>query len=188
MKSEYNVFEPAGFMGKFIIACPEWIKNERVKKIYSVSGCISRDFADYIKYWLHNKFWFFNEIKQIQEICDKEAIDFRSLDILFYEVYYFQFFEERKSWETIIFEDSFKTEIQIPRSLEFLGHDIVSYYAGSAHECSVLSCNGLADEFEVNEHCLITDFDLTKSLVERLQHCEPGPYRIIRVNKANLAA
>jgi predicted nicotinamide N-methyase len=41
---------PAGYMAKHIAIRPEWLKAERVVDIYSVSNCVSEDFADYIKY------------------------------------------------------------------------------------------------------------------------------------------
>jgi len=45
---------PAGGMAKRVVARPDWLHAERVSSIYSVSGCISEDFADYINFWKHN--------------------------------------------------------------------------------------------------------------------------------------
>ena len=44
----------------------QWIKAERVSDIYSVSGCVSKNFADYINYWKHNGYWFFDSPRIIQ--------------------------------------------------------------------------------------------------------------------------
>ena len=57
-------------------------------------------------------------------------------------------------------------------------------------ECSPLSCNGLADEREVNRHCL---FDEGESALRFAFECvdlgsEPGPYYLVRVDLLNNAA
>jgi len=42
---------PAGYMAKRVVARPDWLPAERVSSIYSVSGCVSENFADYINFW-----------------------------------------------------------------------------------------------------------------------------------------
>ncbi len=51
---------PIGYMYKTISAKPEWLKSTQVKDIYSVSSCLSKDFTDWVNYWKHNGYWFFN--------------------------------------------------------------------------------------------------------------------------------
>ncbi len=41
-------------MAKRVSKRPDWLKAPQVIDIYSVSGCISKNFADYINYWRHN--------------------------------------------------------------------------------------------------------------------------------------
>ena len=41
---------PAGYMAKNVVSKPDWLKANGVEDLYSVSGCISKDFADYIKF------------------------------------------------------------------------------------------------------------------------------------------
>jgi hypothetical protein len=36
---------PAGYMAKRVVVLPEWLPADRVSSIYSVSGCISQNFA-----------------------------------------------------------------------------------------------------------------------------------------------
>ena len=45
---------PAGYMAKRIESRPDWLKSDGVKDLYSLSGCISKYFCDYIPYWKHN--------------------------------------------------------------------------------------------------------------------------------------
>jgi hypothetical protein len=51
---------PAGYMAKRVYKRPDWLKAPHVAEIYSVSGRISEDFADYINYWKHNGYWYFD--------------------------------------------------------------------------------------------------------------------------------
>ncbi len=51
---------PIGYMAKIVATKPDWLKNIDVVDIYSVSGCISSDFADYINYWKRNGYCFFD--------------------------------------------------------------------------------------------------------------------------------
>jgi hypothetical protein len=39
---------PVGYMAKRVSKKPDWIGAIRVVDIHSVSGCVSKDFADYI--------------------------------------------------------------------------------------------------------------------------------------------
>jgi hypothetical protein len=45
---------PVGYMAKRVHKRPDWLQAPHVVDIFSVSGCISEDFADYINYWKHN--------------------------------------------------------------------------------------------------------------------------------------
>lgn len=48
---------PIGYMAKHVVKKPDWLQTNQVEDIYSVSNCISDDFADYINYWQHNGYW-----------------------------------------------------------------------------------------------------------------------------------
>ena len=63
---------PAGYMAKRVHKKADWLEAAGVTDIYSMSGCISPDFADYIDYWKHNGFWLFNSTELIREIATKE--------------------------------------------------------------------------------------------------------------------
>jgi hypothetical protein len=39
---------PVGYMAKRVFKKPDWLQATQVVDIYSVSGCISQDFADYL--------------------------------------------------------------------------------------------------------------------------------------------
>ena len=174
----------AGYMYKKIVTKPEWLRCENVTKIYAVSNCASKDFTDYIPHWKHNKYWFFNDPGDMDIIIDEQKIT-EEFELLFYELYEKEFDEEQQAWQEIMAEESFGYQVRSPDQKEFLGFDIVSYSVGTLHECSPLSCNWLCQEVEVNEYCLLDDLDDAVELAESLNEnkAEPGPYRIIAVNR-----
>jgi hypothetical protein len=140
---------PAGYMYKQIVAQPEWLNCTNVIKIYSVSGCVSKDFADYIPYWKHNKYWFFNNLDDMDNIINEQKIT-NEFELLFYELYEKEFDEEEQAWEEFQGEGSFGYDVKSPAHKDFLGFDIVSYSVGTSHDCSPLSCNWLCREADVN--------------------------------------
>lgn len=150
---------PVGYMAKRIAPKPDWLKSERVKDIYSVSSCTSEDFCDYINYCKHNGYWLFDSPEMIRDVAKENDIDLNGTEIFYYEVYELQSYEDEPIWEEFLPESSFQTKIVPPDSKQLMGYDIVSFAAGNVPECSYLSCNHMAEEIEVNEHCLIGTFE-----------------------------
>ena len=173
----------AGYMYKRI-ALAEWLNCQNVTAIYAVSNCISKDFTNYVPYWKHNKYWFFNTPEDMDAILQEQKIP-NEFELLFYEVYEKEFDEEEQTWQEITGEESFGYDVKSPAHEDFLGYDIVSYSVGTKHECSPLSCNYLCQEVEVNEYCLLDDLNDAIKMTESLNEnkAEPGPYRIIAVSR-----
>jgi hypothetical protein len=69
---------PAGFMAKRVVAMREWLPQ--VSSIYSVSGCISTDFADYIQFWGHDGYWLFDSPEVIVDLARRNTIDLAGND------------------------------------------------------------------------------------------------------------
>ena len=82
---------PIGYMAKRVSVRPAWIKAERVADIYSVSGCVSKNFADYINYWKHNGYWFFDSPEIILQLAQQNSIDLTETSLFFYEVHELEF-------------------------------------------------------------------------------------------------
>ena len=53
---ESTMMVPGGYIVKRVVSKPDWLKANGVEDIYAVSGCISKDFTDYIKLWKHNSY------------------------------------------------------------------------------------------------------------------------------------
>ncbi len=90
-----------------------------------------------------------------------------------------QVYDEAKTqWISYGPEPSFKTTVHIPEHKVLPGFDVVNSVCCNSPECSLLSCNALAEELQTNAHCLLPEVETAKSLLEagRFNNAEPGPY------------
>ena len=174
---------PVGYMAKKVVARPEWLSSENIADIYSVSNCASDAFADYIKFWKHNGYWFFDSPSVVEEVAASESIDLTGTTMFYYEMYEQQFDRFEREWSDVVPESSFATHVLVPNKKRLEGFDVVTYSGGTSPQCSPLSCNSLADEVEVNRHCLLSSFEAAKHLIESglLEGCSPGPAGIVAV-------
>ncbi|PIQ24067.1 hypothetical protein COW36_05575 [bacterium (Candidatus Blackallbacteria) CG17_big_fil_post_rev_8_21_14_2_50_48_46] len=174
---------PIGYMAKRVLLRPDWLKTTRVTEIYSVSPCLSPNFADFIPYWQHNGWWFFDSPKIIKDLAQAQAIDLTETTLFYYEAYPLQANTETGVWESFAPEPSFKTELQVPQQKQLRGFDLVSFNCQTSPECSYLSCNQMADQIQVNSFCLLESLESAKNLLKSgaFKNCEPGPCRIFAV-------
>lgn len=174
---------PAGYMAKRISNRPDWLEASGVADVYSVSNCISNNFADYINYWKHNEYWLFDSPEIIQQVAKEHSIDLTGIKLFYYEVYELEFHEDDGEWHAFKAEPSFETNILEPRSKHLEGYDVVTFSAGTSPECSPLSCNLLAKDLRTNQHCLLDSFEEARQYLEQgiFNNSEPGPYRIYAV-------
>src|SRR4051794_20042771 len=108
-----NSMIPVGYMAKWILNRPKGLENTDIVDIYSVSGCISKDFADYIQFWKHNGYWFFDTPRIIQQTAKEHSIDLTGTTLFYYDVYNLEF-HEGNEWKSFEPEDSFTTDIEKP--------------------------------------------------------------------------
>ena len=87
---------PLGYLYKRVAARPDWIKARHVSDIYSLSGCVSGNFADYINYWKHNGFWLFDSPKVIESLATEHSISLEGLKLFYYEAHVKEFEEEHQ--------------------------------------------------------------------------------------------
>jgi hypothetical protein len=176
---------PIGYLYKRVAPRPDWFKAPGVDDIYSLSGCISRDFADYIHYWKHNGFWLFDSPSIIRSLAVEHAISLEGATLFYYEAYELEY--DETEWRPFEPEASFVTNVLLPREKTLEGYDAASFYAGASPECSPLSCNGVAVTVPTNRHCLFRSFEEAMAAIESnvFEGGEPGPYRIIAVYTVN---
>jgi hypothetical protein len=172
---------PAGYMAKYVSPKPDGLKATQVVDIFSVSSCVSKDFADYIKYWKHNGHWLFDSPEIIQRVAIENSIDLEGTMMFYYEVYEREFGDE--GWRPFEIENSFPINVIQPSRMQLEGFDVVTFSVRTSPECSPLSCNNLADEVGTNEHCLLTSFEKAERALNDgvFKNSEPGPYRIFSV-------
>lgn len=173
---------PAGYMAKYVHTRPHWLDAPHVIDIYSVSNCQSEDFADYIPYWKHNGFWFFDSPEIIRIVARENSIQLEGTSLFYYEAYEMEF--DGHSWQSFSPEASFPTNVRLPPRKHLEGFDVVNFTARTSPECSGLSCSGLARDLPTNAHCLFASFEEAEMQVSRgaFNESEPGPYRILSVS------
>jgi hypothetical protein len=170
-------------MYKKVAIRPEWLKAGDMLDVYSLSNCISENFADYTNYWKHNGYWLFDSPVVLEELAANEGIDLSDSRLFYYEAYQLEFDEDSSEWTSFSPEPSFGTNVRVPTDKHLEGFDVATFSQHNLPECSPLSCNLLADEILVNEHCLFRSFAEAREAIERglFNNCEPGPFRIIAV-------
>jgi len=173
-----------GYMAKRIVDRPDWLDVPSVQDVYAVSDCISTDFTDYINFWAHNGFWFFDEPSLITRLCTEHGVLLDDLTFVYYQAHPQQFDTVGHSWHDFGPDPGSKTDVSPPTKPSLLGYDIVCYSMQNAPECSPLSCNHVASDVQVNSHCLIDTLDHAIECLETgvFDNAEPGPMRIIAVN------
>ena len=172
---------PAGYLAKRVARKPEFLKAPDVVDIFSVSNCVSADFAEYIQYWEHNSHWLFDSPEIIRRIAAKHSIALEDTSLFYYEVFELEYHE--RSWLPAAVGSSPLAHVSLPEHKRLEGFDVVTFFARNAPECSPLSCNSMAEEVATNSHCLFATFDEAQSSLNAgiFDDSEPGPYRIFAV-------
>jgi hypothetical protein len=178
---------PVGYMAKRVELIPDWIKSTAAKEVHSVSNCVSHDFTNYIDYWKHNGYWFFDEIETIREIATENSIDMTNASYFYYEAYELQYLDDERLWVPLPTDLPFPVNVKAPSIKELEGYDVVTYSVGTSPECSPLSCNNVAEKVIVNRHCLLATLEDAKTFIETgaFDNTEPGPFRIFAVYAVN---
>jgi hypothetical protein len=168
-------------MAKCVAKNPERLKAPQVTDIFSVSNCVSENFADYINYWKHNGYWLFDSPEVIQTLARDNTIDLEGTALFYYEAHEQEF--DGVSWKPFAADPSFPTNIVPPQRKRLAGFDVVTFSNRTNPQCSPLSCNSLANELVTNAQCLFSTFEEAKKNVDTgvFNNSEPGPYRIFAV-------
>lgn len=169
-------------MAKQVALRPEWLAGAHITDVYSMSGHISHDFADYIGYWKHNGHWLFDSPDVIRQVAQDHSIDLAQTNLFYYEIYELEYDGDTGQWLAVQTQD-FETHVSLPDSMQLAGYDVVTFSARTSPECSPLSCNRLANEIATNEHCLFFSLNDARDALEqgKFKHAEPGPFRIFAV-------
>jgi len=72
-------------MAKRVQKRPDWLQAAHVVDIFSVSGCVSEDFADYIGYGKHNGYSFFDSPEIIKCVAKENSIELDGTSLFYYD-------------------------------------------------------------------------------------------------------
>ena len=177
-----------GYMYKNVRIRPDWIKNNSVNDIYSVSNCVSEDFDDWLDEWKHNGYCLFDSPEIMESIAEKKGIDMSQMKLFFYKASAKQWGENGQELERHS-PGKPLPNVQVPKETKLEGYDVASIDEYGAGRCSPLSCNSLAETIKVNKHCLLDSYDEALRLIESgdLLGCDFEPYRIFEVHSVVLA-
>ncbi len=171
---------PAGYMAKRVQK-PQGFNLDCVTDVYSVGSCVNDNFlADYIRYWQHNSYWFFDSPDIIKRLARENSISLSETILFYYEVFEKEF--DGTNW-VVVYEAGSVSSVTQPSTKVLEGFDVVTFYGGSSPECSPLSCCAMAEELPTNVHCLFGSFDEAHDNVTNgiFTDSEPGPYRVFAV-------
>ena len=173
---------PVGYMAKRRAQTrPDWAEGTTIDEIYSVCDCVSKNFTDYVKFWKHNGYWFFDSPEIIRRLAEENGIDLRHTLLFYYEAHELEF--DGEHWHPWSCDPSFKTDVSMPSNKQLEGFDVVNFTARTTPECSTLACTSLAKELGTNSHGLFDSFERAWKKVDDgfFNDCEPGPYRVFAV-------
>lgn len=170
---------PLGYMLKKVVAPPAFVSSPDVELVYSVSACVSENFADYIPQCKHNGWWFFDEPEPLCELAAPQGAS-ETFTLFYYECHDEQYDQSMHAWTAMARATA---RVTVTDAKVLRGYDVVTFFQQTLPECSPLSCNGLAGTLPVNRFCLLDSFEQAVALIESaaFDNFEPGPLRIIAV-------
>jgi hypothetical protein len=178
---------PIGYMAKRICVPPPALGLSGIVDIYSVNDCVNDNFADYVNYWRHNGYWFFDSPEVIRQVARENAIDLEGTKLFYYEAYELEFDGQR--WKPFAPWDQMPLSVESPSDKSLEGFDVIVVWTENSPEPahSPLSCNCMARELRTNTHCLFETFVEAETNLNlgAFAGCDRGNLRIIAVYSAD---
>jgi len=175
-------FALVGYFMKRTTREKDWTLPANVLEICSVSDCMNPSPPEWMDRWVHNDLGFFNTIRDARSMIADDPAQATSPDG--YQLFAFRLLPIRfeKEHRSLLTLPSLEIE-SLPTEFVSLGFDVVSKSVSAFFECSPLSCNALAEDIRVNEHCLVDTLAEAERLAVRcaLEEPEPGPYYVMEV-------
>jgi hypothetical protein len=170
----------AGYFARRVAPRPDHLASPGVREICSVSECISSGADGWISAWRHHGLGWFNRVADaLSVVPDAERGEFR---LFAYRIHPDVFHGSGRAPRPL--PGDVHPE-PLPDGFRSIGFDSASRSSeeGLGLECSPLSCNGLAGELPVNEHCLFPSLDAAIAGAQRFaaEQPEPGDYYVVEV-------
>jgi hypothetical protein len=173
-----------GYLPKKATPLPEGYDLPGVVEIASISVCIAPAPEDWIQSYAFNALGFFDELGLAESVIPEA-------DRSQFDIYAYEFHDERFARGLVEAWAMPPLDCQPPGAdFQPLGFDVVSKSVTDFFECSPLSCNGEAQTFRANAHCLFDGFDEAVAAAQAFSkdEPEPGPYYIARVLRRRRAS
>ena len=167
-----------GFLPKFVMTAPDWLKCPAVHDVCSISSCVSPPPLGRIDRWLHNDVWLYDTPQLARQVMDAS----RPYTVFAYRLSVVRFVDgQAEDWAW----SSATARLDLPAGYRSLGFDVAGKLFDSiaGFGCSPLSCNRMASEYPVNAHCLLDDLEEAFAAAERfsIEKPEPGTYFVAEV-------
>lgn len=186
---------PAGYLLKRLAPPPEWLATGpgHIKDVCSVSDCVNDNVVDVQGAWQHNGFGLANNPDVLVSLAADAGTDVSDAALLYFTAYDRE--QESDGWtfdpanwraRLPASSAAVADDVRVPTSgaSTLLGYDVVVF--GDFLEHSPLSCNSIAKELHVNEHCLFASLDEAVAAIDAGAFgngCEDGVYTIFGVHR-----
>jgi hypothetical protein len=187
----------AGYLLKRVVPPPGWLDNgpSHIKDVSSVADCVNDNVVDVQEAWQHNSFGLANTPNILKSLAAEKGLDTEGAVLFYYTAY------ERElpsdGWTFDASEWRARTPApssSVPDAVEhpsedettLLGYDVVVFEDYLSH--SPLSCNSVANELPVNEHCLLDDLEGAVRAIDTGAFgggCEEGVYTVFSVHRVD---
>ena len=168
-----------GYFPKLIAPKADGFSVRGVREVCSVGNCIAKPPDGWIEHWLHNELGWFNTLADARRIIPPGIDAYRLFAYRLYPRVFVEGLEAPLEVPADVRPEA------IPPSFSCIGFDAANKSMPSVLglECSPLSCNGLAAELPVNDHCLFRSLDEALAGARRfsLGGAEPGDYYVVQV-------
>jgi len=184
---EMNLSEPIflGFLPKKIVPCPEWLDVPHIKQNCSAGQYVSARPPNMMDRWDFNRAGLYNDFESAFDAIPSGEKE--KYEIFVYKAYPIEL-DKDGIHEIDILEHLHWRPVEInpePDLTSFyrIGYDIVEGIRCLSFGHSPLSVNGLAEDFKVNELCLIDDLHYAIEAGVKFEElgAEAPPYNLFEV-------
>ncbi|QZP07709.1 hypothetical protein [Caenibius sp. WL] len=186
---------PAGYLLKHVSPPPGWLTAglKHIKDVCSVADCVNDNVIDVQGVWLHNSFGLANNPDVIGTLAVEGGADVNKTTLFYYTAYELELESDGWNFDATCWRprsparsaavDDNVLPPAAPSAVSLLGYDVVVF--GDFLEHSPLSCNAVAEQLPVNEHCLMNTLEEAVAAIDQGAFgggCEEGTYTIFGVH------
>ncbi len=184
---------PAGYLLKRIGPPPGWLEitPNKIETVCSVADCVNDNVVDVQAAWQHNSFGLANAPGILLGLASEAGVRTEGSVLFYYTGYEFELPSDGWTFDTSQWRPRSLTpsssisdavEPPVEGSTTLLCYDVVVFEDYLSH--SPLSCNSVAQELSVNEHCLLNSLEEAVAAIDAGAFgggCEEGVYTIFSV-------